>query len=238
MRAALIAVLPLIVAPPAHGEATFRNGIDGKRMQSLIAAELELAGLAGIPQIAASRRYPGCDHVPRIAPRDGSWATAEIRCSAPQWTRAVRTGIPPGAQPREGGAPDAPAGGPVIVMRKSLGRGSVLTAEDIALAPAPAATPPTAIGSLENAIGRRLSQAVGIGQPLLARHLDPDWLVVEGAPVVIALELDGISVAMSGTALEPGQRHQLIKVRNLSSGRTVRGHVTDRNKISVTAKIR
>ena len=73
-------------------------------------------------------------------------------------------------------------------------------------------------------------------QPLLARLLQPNYLVEEGNEVLITTSSSGISVDMVGFALENGQIGEWIGVENANSGKTIRAKVTGEKKVRVIAK--
>ena len=85
-------------------------------------------------------------------------------------------------------------------------------------------------------IGRRVKIGVGVNQPLMVRHLYPDFLVEEGNEVLISSSAGGISVDMVGYALENGKIGEWIGVENASSGKMVRGKITGEKKVTVIAK--
>jgi flagella basal body P-ring formation protein FlgA len=86
-------------------------------------------------------------------------------------------------------------------------------------------------------IGRTLTVNLGEGRPVLARHLEHNWLVTEGTPVAIVYNAAGMLILASGIAAENGQRGQIIAVRNVGSDRLVKAIVTERNKVRVAAKM-
>ncbi len=228
-----------LAAAVLAGGTAQAEGLDGAEVSALISVALAEAGLSGQPAIAAARRFPPCARKPSVTPRDGDWRTVEIACDAPEaWRRAVRSGADVAPQRADGAVPDAPVGAPVVVLTESLRDGTVLSEAHLELLAAPPGVDPTAIRDPRQVVGRRLAVAVGAGRPLLARHLEPDWLVEKGAPLVIAFDAGGVQVSSPGTALEPGQRGDLVAARNLASGRKVRGRVTGRNAIEVVPKLR
>ena len=96
-----------------------------------------------------------------------------------------------------------------------------------------------AIGAFFNPadlIGRRVKIGVGMNQPVMARHLHPDYLVEEGSEVLISSSAGSIRVDMIGYALENGQIGEWIGVENASSGKFIRGKITGEKKVRVIAK--
>lgn len=74
-------------------------------------------------------------------------------------------------------------------------------------------------------LGRRLKRHVGAAQVLSPDLMEADRLVQRGETVRITAGRRGIRVTMNGVALSDGELGQLIRVRNLSSERVIRGEV-------------
>jgi len=74
--------------------------------------------------------------------------------------------------------------------------------------------------------GQQLTRSISGGQLLLSSQLKAAQLVAAGEPVQILSQNGGIRVQMQGEALSGGGLGQLIRVRNLSSGRVLRARVT------------
>ena len=58
-------------------------------------------------------------------------------------------------------------------------------------------------------------------------------MVSEGQSIIIFSDLHGINVRMQGSALENGHFNELIKVKNISSGKIVQGRVINEKKILI-----
>lgn len=232
LRAALI--WSLLAAPAFAG---WPEGLPGAEAGRLVRAAMQAAG-AGAPAFRDPvRGFPPCAADPVVVPRDGSWATAEVRCAAPPWVRAIRTGAEPLVQ-RASAAKPVATGPAVVTLVRSLGRGAMVTAEDIVLRPMSERgvdgifTDPAAV------IGRRVRVPVGEGQPVLLRQLEPDWLVEAGNPLSLTAEAGGLMVSAPAEALENGQMGDVIRVLNLSSQREVKGLVTGKNIVTVQTNMR
>lgn len=125
-----------------------------------------------------------------------------------------------------------------LMLTESLPRGTVLQAEHLRVAGIAANAQGDLVESMQTALGRRLKSNLGAGQPLLARHLEYEWLVDPDGPVTIVTAVGGIRIEASGIALEPGQLGQDIRVTNAASGQVVHVTVTGRNKVTVRPNIR
>jgi len=120
-----------------------------------------------------------------------------------------------------------------ILLRDSLAKGTVLSAEHLIAGDAPGLRYDGLVTHLHAALGRKLRVNLRAGQALLARHLDHEWKVEKGAPVTLVIRRGGISVATSGHARAPGQLGERVPVRNASSGVVVYGTVTGKNKVEI-----
>ena len=124
----------------------------------------------------------------------------------------------------------------VVALARSVSRNDMIAADDLLMV---AISERNALGAFfdpADVIGRRVKIGVGVNQPLMARHLHPDYLVEEGSEVLISSYAGGISVDMVGYALDNGQFGEWIGVENASSGKMVRAKITGEKKVTVIAK--
>lgn len=203
----------------------------------MVRAAMEAAGVEAGAFADPVRAYPACADDPVVSPRGGDWATAELRCAAPAWVRALRTGADPAAKVARKG--DMPATGPeVVTLLRSLARGAMITQADVALRPMSERGAEDIFTDPSAVIGRRARVSLGEGQPVLLRQLEPAWLVEAGNPLVVSAEAGGLVVSVPGEALEDGQMGDVIRVRNLSSQREVKAVVTGTNIVTVQTNMR
>lgn len=227
----------MLMATPALA-MEYGGGVPGAEVGRLIRAAMAEAGET-VPEFAdPARGFPPCASVPEVLPRQGSWATAEVRCDGPVWSRAVRTGAVPGAA-ASSVAPEAADAGPmVVVLARSVARGTVLMAEDLTLAPSGARGPDGIFTDPDEVIGRRTKTALGEGKPILLRQLEPVWMVARGNPVVLVAMAGGLAVSAPAEALDDGGMGDVIRVLNKSSGREVKAVVTGRNSVLAQTNMR
>lgn len=210
----------------------------GAQIAEAVNAALARNGQSGEALIAAERRYYPCVGGLQVTPRrEGRWDAVDVACEAPlHWDIIVRTsasGDDPGAED----AGEEPVIKTAVVLRHSIRKGEVLTEDRLELHDFEKALAPGTYGDLSELIGRRMSQSLGAGVPIRERHLERDWAVVEGTPVVIEMSAGGLTVSASGEALESGQIGDSVSVRNLRSGKIVRGFVTGEKKVSLGANM-
>ena len=87
----------------------------------------------------------------------------------------------------------------------------------------------------ENLVGRRLKTNVSVGYPLRSRHLEPDWVIINGDEIEILQSGSTITVSARGKALQNGQKGEKIKVRNLSSNKNLVAWVINEKKVTINA---
>lgn len=233
-------MLGLMLAVPAAmpaGAAEFASGVPGAEVGRMIRTAMAEAGEL-VPDFADPvRAFPPCEAAPLVRPRQGSWATAEVICDAPVWSRAVRTGAMTPALPAAAPVPEE-AGPMVVTLARSVPRGAMLTAEDITLAAAGPRGPDGIFTNPADVIGRRTKAAIGEGKPLLLRQLEPVWLISKGNPVVLVAKAGGLAVSAPAEALDDGGMGDVIRVLNLSSQREVKAIVTGKNSVTAQTNMR
>ena len=262
MTAIGLSAAVMFAAPVAGAAGASTTELDGTDVSRLIVRKLAGQGLEGAPGIRPDRLFPACDTAPEIEPMFGSWNTVAVRCTAGSgWRFNIRTNLSSRPAPvpirafqagvavkagTEGRAIDQAVARAdtavvadeieVVALARSVSRNDMIATDDLLMV---AVSERNALGAFfdpADVIGRRVKIGVGVNQPLMARHLHPDYLVEEGNEVLISSYAGGISVDMVGYALENGQIGEWIGVENASSGKMVRGKITGEKKVSVITK--
>ena len=254
------AMFTALVAGAAGASTTELNGSDISR---LIVDKMASQGLNAVPSIKPDRLFPPCDSKPEIEPMFGGWTTVAVRCATGSgWRFMIRTNLTsrPALVPIRDFKPGLGVNGPakgqaielavarsematavvdeieVVALARSVSRNDMIAADDLLMV---AISERNALGAFfdpADVIGRRVKIGVGVNQPLMARHLHPDYLVEEGDEVLISSYAGGISVDMVGYALENGQFGEWIGVENASSGKMVHAKITGEKKVTVITK--
>ena len=249
-----------LVAGAAGASTTELNGSDISR---LIVDRMASQGLNAVPSIKPDRLFPPCDSKPEIEPMFGGWTTVAVRCATGSgWRFMIRTNLTsrPALVPIRDFKPGLGVNGlakvqaielavarsematavvdeiEVVALARSVSRNDMIAADDLLMV---AISERNALGAFfdpADVIGRRVKIGVGVNQPLMARHLHPDYLVEEGNEVLISSYAGGISVDMVGYALDNGQFGEWIGVENASSGKRVHAKITGEKKVTVITK--
>lgn len=115
----------------------------------------------------------------------------------------------------------------ILTAARPLPRGSILTADDISVSQRDvAALPYGYFTDLELLTGMQLKRAIRPGDVFSPALVTPPPVIERGQIVWIAAEAGGIQVTVKGEALADAATGERVRVRNLSSKRTIEAEVT------------
>ncbi|CQI88261.1 flagella basal body P-ring formation protein FlgA [Yersinia rohdei] len=121
---------------------------------------------------------------------------------------------------------------PVWVAKNTLERGKVVAPSDIELKKKNiSAAQGSYITNPDEIVGFTVKRRIRNLQIVTSAQLEQPVLVTRGQHVVMIAEQDGIEARMLGEALKNGRKGELIKVKNLSSKRTISAIVEDIGKV-------
>lgn len=122
----------------------------------------------------------------------------------------------------------------VVVTRVALERGRIIAPEDLAVEERAAeGMPRDALIDPEEAVGKRVRQALGTDAILRSSLLELPILVKRGSPVIILVETPRLRISAPGEALQKGTKGEVIRVLNRTSRKEVLGRVRDANTVQV-----
>lgn len=124
---------------------------------------------------------------------------------------------------------------PVVVVKRPLARGAVISAADLELEEQDVATLNSPyFSSIQEAAGSVARRPLAAGSPLLASQIEAPLLVQRGQTVVLSARQGTLQVKMNGVAESDGRRGDRISVRNSQSQRLIEGRVTGPGQVEVT----
>lgn len=178
-----------------------------------------------VGQLDARLRLTRCERAPTAQFAPGARAlgnsTVNVRCEAPApWSIYVPVKIERYAE--------------VVVAARALARQQPIGADDIRLERREISTLFSGyLDRPEAAIGLQPKRSLATGQVLTATLLVRRKLVERGQLVNILSSRPGLSVRMSGEALEDGAAGQRIRVRNRASKKIVEGYVESSGTVRI-----
>lgn len=111
---------------------------------------------------------------------------------------------------------------PVLVARNTLERGTRLAASDVEIKKKNITGLRDGIITIpDDAVGFTVKKRIRERQPISPSMLDQPLLVERGQQVVMVAIQEGVQAKMIGKALKKGRKGDVIKVKNLTSERTI-----------------
>jgi flagella basal body P-ring formation protein FlgA len=122
----------------------------------------------------------------------------------------------------------------VLVSRKTLPRGHILTADDVV---AENRNISRLVGGYiadpAELLGQRLKHQIMSGKIVTPSMLVADMVIKRGQTVTLLLQNNGLNISMSGKALMDGAINQRIRVENSVSRRIVEGLVRSPEHVEI-----
>jgi len=115
-------------------------------------------------------------------------------------------------------------------MNRGLEKNSVLQDDDIKVVFSIKSSQTSFFKSKNELIGRKLNKNLKMDQILHPRHLNTKFDVNNGDQVSIVSNTKTIAVTVLGEALGSGNLDDLIRVKNIRSGKVIKGYIK-KNKI-------
>ena len=213
--------------------------ISGAEVRGHLTAFLAAQGLVGEPAIDEARQFRACGADLVLTPLFGSFQTIQIHCpDLDGWKIAVRTKVATVGKPAQTSATEsAPvATRQAVIVNKRLTKNSIISPSDVQLAAVPASTGTDYFTRLEDVVGRVVKKSLRTQQIVQARHLQTDWLIEKGQPVILESRIGPIQVLSEGIALHNAQWGELARFLNTRSDKEVFGTVMSEKKVVILAK--
>ena len=118
----------------------------------------------------------------------------------------------------------------IVKLKKSLEKNDIINLNDIETVTVEQKYQTSFYSNSKELVGRKLKKNLKMGQILHPRHLFQKFDVNNGDIISIVSNVGNASVIVSGEAQDSGNLNDLIKVKNLESGKIVKGYIK-KNKI-------
>ena len=121
----------------------------------------------------------------------------------------------------------------IIKLKKSLEKNDIIELDDIETVLVEKKHQTSFFSNKKELVGRKLKTNLKMGQTLHPRHLFESFDINNGDIISIVSNLGNVSVTVSGEAQDSGNLGDLIKVKNLKSGKVIKGYVYKDKKIKI-----
>jgi len=117
-----------------------------------------------------------------------------------------------------------------VKLKRSLEKNDIIRIEDLDLIITSKPSEKSFFNNKEDLVGRKLKKNLKLDQLLHPRHLYEKFEVNIGDFLSIVSQMGNASVVVAGEAKDSGNLGDIIKVKNLRSGKVIKGYV-NKNKI-------
>jgi len=123
-----------------------------------------------------------------------------------------------------------------IVAVRDIPKGKVISLGDVRREKLPSSKVVGGVLTLDSVLGKVAKRDIRAGEVVKERDLEPNFVVKRGRPVRIIYEANGIHVELPAIALENGAVGDIIKVRNVSTGKVIVCKVIGENTVKFLLK--
>ena len=113
----------------------------------------------------------------------------------------------------------------VAVAKVPIPRGTLIRPEMVEIRELPSLKARGALSELKDVVGKVAVKDLLVGEPIKERYLRPNFIIKRGMPVKVIYDSGAIHIELLGVALENGAAGNIIKVKNLSTGKILRCRV-------------
>ncbi len=121
----------------------------------------------------------------------------------------------------------------IIKLKKSLEKNDIIGVSDIEEVLVEKENQISFFSTKKQLVGRKLKTNLKMGQILHPRHLFESFDINNGDIISIVSNLGNVWVTASGEAQNSGNLGDLIKVKNLKSGKIIKGYIKKDKKIRI-----
>ena len=118
----------------------------------------------------------------------------------------------------------------LIKLNKSLEKNSILELKDLKVVSSNKLSQTSFFNNKKELIGRKLKKNLKMDQLLHPRHLYETFEIKNGDVLSIVSNIGNASITVSGEAQQSGNLGDLIRVKNIRSGKIIKGYIK-KNKI-------
>ena len=121
----------------------------------------------------------------------------------------------------------------IVKLKKSVEKNDIIELDDLETVLVEKKHQTSFFSTKQELVGRKLKTNLKMGQKLHPRHLFERFDINNGDVISIVSNLGNVSVTVSGEAQNSGNLGDLIKVKNLKSGKIIKGYIKKDKRIKI-----
>ena len=213
-----------------HSNAATMNGSE---LKERISKWLKTQGANTQVEILDNIKYPYCNEKDLlISDISGSYRLIKVNCICEdKWSFIVRN-----KQNVESNKNKSKNKVNVLALKNSLKSGTIINENDIIVIKKRVNNKNDLVKNKIDLIGKKLKKSINSNRPIYHSNLEKDWLIQKNSSIIIENKIGSITVKDQGIALENADFMDVLKVKNIKSGKIIYGFAKNQKKVVLKAK--
>ncbi len=213
----------------------FATTISGSELKIVIEDWLESNGYHANITILEDLKYPACEHS-KILINDisGNSKLIKVNCIGKNpWQFIVRNKVNTKTNKIKIKKENISE---FYALKNYKNKGSVISEDDLVMIRVKNRVKNRFISDKLAIIGKKLKKSIKSNQPLKYSNLENDWLIEKNSLVTIVNDKGFIKIKEEGLAMNDGNYMDMIKVKNIKSGKIIVGYAKNEKKVILNTK--
>ena len=207
--------------------------ISGYEIKSLIEKWLEKQGVEANVNILESLKYPACEPE-NIIINDisGNSKLIKVNCIGDNpWQFIVRNKV----NKLQSNTKNKQLSN-FYALKNFKEKGSIIKEKDLIIIKRKNSQRNLFISEKADIVGKKLKKSVNSNQLLKRSNLEKDWLIKKNSQVTIINNKSFVTIKEDGLAMNDANYMDMIKVKNIKSGKVIVGYAKNEKKVILNAK--
>ena len=207
--------------------------VSGSELKERISKWLKTQGANIQVEILDNIKYPYCNEKDLlISDISGSYRLIKVNCiGEDKWSFIVRN-----KQNVESNKNKSKNKVNVLALKNSLKSGTIINENDIIVIKKRVNNKNDLVKNKIDLIGKKLKKSINSNRPIYHSNLEKDWLIQKNSSIIIENKIGSITVKDQGIALENADFMDVLKVKNIKSGKIIYGFAKNQKKVVLKAK--
>lgn len=207
--------------------------INGSELKERISKWLKTQGANTQVEILDNIKYPYCNEKDLlISDISGSYRLIKVNCiGEDKWSFIVRN-----KQNVESNKNKSKNKVNVLALKNGLKSGTIINENDIIVIKKRVNNKNDLVKNKIDLIGKKLKKSINSNRPIYHSNLEKDWLIQKNSSIIIENKIGSITVKDQGIALENADFMDVLKVKNIKSGKIIYGFAKNQKKVVLKAK--
>ncbi len=211
----------------------YSTSITGVQLKEKIANWLESKGSQTNIEILDNIKYPICsDENLLISDISGNFRLIKVSCVGEnKWSFIIRN-----KQNLKVEKNNSKKKVNVLAFKNSKKSGTIIDEEDIIIIKKRVNNKKDLVENKIDLVGKRLKKSINSNRPIYHSNLEKDWLIKKNSTIMIENKIGNITVKDRGIALENADFMDVLRVKNVKSGKIIYGFAENEKKVVLKTK--